>query len=183
MLTRVRKAARPWRCSEFTLGGLMTAGLMVAMLFGGQVSGQEILPENAYVADKPEEPASREERLAKYLSGTQFVGRFTIDGQDAPPKEEAYTISKCEKLPAKDMYRMTARIKYGEVDSEVPLDLKIIWAGNTPVITLDSLWIPGMGTFDSRVMLHVSKAGARYAGTWQHGKVGGHLYGKIVPLP
>lgn len=178
MLTRLLKAAGALRSP-----GWMMAGVLVAMLSCGPVSAQEILPETGKPPEKPESSESREERLAKYLSGTQFVGRFTIDGQEAPPKEEAYTISKCEKLPAKDMYRMTARIKYGDVDAEVPLDLKILWAGNAPVITLDSLWIPGMGTFDSRVMLHVSKAGARYAGTWQHGKVGGHLYGKIVPLP
>jgi hypothetical protein len=70
---------------------------------------------------------------------------------------------------------MTARIKYGDVDSEVPLDLKILWAGRTPVITLDAFWIPGMGTFDARVMIHAN----RYAGTWQHDAVGGEMYGVL----
>ncbi len=57
----------------------------------------------------------------------------------------------------------------------MPLEFKILWSGNTPVMTLDALWIPGMGTFDARVMIH----NGRYAGTWQHDKVGGHLFGKI----
>jgi hypothetical protein len=128
-------------------------------------------------AEAAADAGDRDQRLAKYLSGSKFVGRFTIDGKEADkPKLEAYTISKCEKLPKADMFRMTARIKYGDVDSEVPLDLQILWSGKTPVITLDSFWILGMGTFDARVLIH----GDRYAGTWQHGKVGGHMLGKIV---
>ena len=120
----------------------------------------------------------REAKLAKYLSGAKFIGKFTIDGkEDLAPKTEEYTISKCEKLPAADMYRMTARIKYGDTDQEVPLDLKILWSGRTPVITMDRFWIPGMGTFGARVMIHSN----RYAGTWQHDAVGGHMFGKIEP--
>ncbi len=116
-------------------------------------------------------------RLAEYLNGCKFVGKFTVDGQDNAKTEE-YTISKCEKLPEQDMYRLTARIKYGDVDSELPLDLPIRWSANTPVITLDNFWIPAMGTFSARVLLH----GDRYAGTWQHGEKGGHMFGKIVKL-
>ncbi|MCS7470986.1 hypothetical protein NZK35_30390 [Stieleria sp. ICT_E10.1] len=129
-----------------------------------------------------DEASSRETRLAKYLSGTQFIGKFTVDGKDGSPKTEAYTIKSCEKLPAADLYRFTARIKYGNVDQELPMDLKILWSGNTPVITLDSLWIPGMGTFDARVLIQPGPQAGRYAGTWQHGDHGGHLFGKIVPL-
>ncbi|MEO1615641.1 MAG: hypothetical protein AAFV88_07325 [Planctomycetota bacterium] len=126
--------------------------------------------------------AEREQRLANYLSGTQFIGRFTVDGVDKPPKTEAYTIESCEKLPADNLYRLKARIKYGSVDQTVPLDLKILWSGNTPVITLDSIWIPGMGTFDARVLIQADKERGRYAGTWQHDDKGGHLFGKIVKI-
>ncbi len=120
---------------------------------------------------------AREAKLCKFLSGAKFVGKFTIDGKEGKPaKTEEYTIGKCEKLPAADMYRFTARIKYGDTDQEVPLDLKILWAGRTPVITLDNFWIPTMGTFGSRVLIH----GDRYTGTWQHDAVGGHMFGKIV---
>lgn len=124
-------------------------------------------------------PNDRESRLAEYLNQCKFVGQFTVDGREMKGgKPEAYTISKCEKLPAKDMYRMTAKIVYGSTDAEVPLDLKILFAGNTPVITLDNLWIPGMGTFSSRVLIH----NGRYTGTWQHGEKGGHMFGKIEQI-
>lgn len=133
------------------------------------------------VASRPcqaEEPTDRETRLADYLSSTAFEGKFTVDGNNGDPKTERYTIKSCEKLPTKDLYRMKAHIKYGSVDQEVPLDLKILWSGSTPVITLESIWIPGMGTFDAHVLIR----GDRYAGTWQHGEKGGHLFGKIVPV-
>ena len=126
----------------------------------------------------PDKEAPREDRLAEYLNGVKLIGKFTIDGLDRDAVTEAYTISKCEKLPEPDMYQMTARIKYGEVDSELPLKIKILWSGNTPVITLDKFWIPGMGTFGARVLIHSD----RYAGTWQHDAVGGHMYGRIEKI-
>lgn len=145
--------------------------------------------QDVKLAIKPVDPAndldqsSREQRLAKYLTGAKFVGSFSVDGTGSDKlKEETYIISKCEKLPAADMYRLTARIKYGDTDGEFPMELKILWAGDTPVITLDQLWIPGLGTFSSRVLI----LNGRYAGTWDHGSVGGHLFGRIereVPEP
>lgn len=125
--------------------------------------------------DAPEK--SREQKLAEFLTGAKFKGNFTVDGKENKlPKPETYTISKCEKLADEDQYRLTTRIQYGNVDSEVPMVIKVLWSGNTPVITLDSLWIPAMGTFDARVLIQ----GDRYAGTWQHDEVGGHLFGKII---
>ncbi|WP_182864891.1 hypothetical protein [Stieleria mannarensis] len=152
--------------------------LSLAFLVLGVIDSVAVSPAPAC----GDEPTQRETRLAAYLSGTQFIGKFTVDGKDGTPKTETYTIKSCEKLPAADLYRLTARIKYGNVDQELPMDLKILWSGNTPVITLDSLWIPGMGTFDARVLIQAGPDAARYAGTWQHGEHGGHLFGKIVPL-
>ena len=47
--------------------------------------------------------------------------------------------------------------------------------GTTPVMTLDKIALYGFGTFSARVVINDGK----YAGTWQHDKVGGHLFGKI----
>lgn len=127
------------------------------------------------VAEEPEK--TRETRIVNYLTGAKFVGKYTTDkDKDLDAKQEAYTISKVEKLPEADMYRLTSRIQYGSTDSEVPMDLKILWAGSTPVITLDNVWVPGLGTFSARVLIH----DGRYSGTWSHDEVGGHLFGKIV---
>ena len=44
------------------------------------------------------------------------------------------------------------------------------------MISVTNLSIPLLGSeFTSRVLFY----GDRYAGTWQHGKVGGHMRGRI----
>ncbi len=67
------------------------------------------------------------------------------------------------------------RIKYGDHDVTVPIVITILWAGQTPVMTLDKVVVPGLGTFSARVVFHEDK----YAGTWSHDDVGGHLFGKV----
>jgi hypothetical protein len=135
-------------------------------------------------ADEPAKPTgdsmpSREELIKKLeteLSGAKLIGSFTVTGnEDKSPKPEEYTIVSANKLPDGDVWLIKARIKYGDKDATVPMPLEIKWAGDTPVITLTNLAIPGLGTFSSRVVLYEH----RYAGTWQHGKVGGHLFGRI----
>jgi len=110
------------------------------------------------------------------LSGAKLVGRFTILGKDdGPLPKEEYTINSVTKLPDGDYWLFNARIKYGQNDVVAPLPLEVKWAGETPIITLTDFTIPGMGTFNARVVIYNKK----YAGTWTHGKVGGHLFGVI----
>ncbi len=169
---------RPMR-TAFFLAGLGWLGGTIPL--ASTVHAQD---GKAQEAQEPEPPAAnedtkaREQRLVRYLTGAKFTGQFSVDGQGfGNLKDETYTIAKCEKLPEPDAYRLTAKIKYGETDGEFPMDLKIVFAGNTPVITLDQVWIPGLGTFSSRVLVHQG----RYSGTWDHDAVGGHLFGKIEP--
>jgi hypothetical protein len=49
------------------------------------------------------------------------------------------------------------------------------WVGDTPMIMLTDFTIPAMGTFTVRLFFY----GDRYAGTWQHGRVGGQMFGRI----
>ncbi len=109
------------------------------------------------------------------LSNVKLVGNFTILGKEGPLRKEEYTIRSVKKLPQGDTWAFTTRIKYGDKDVEVPLPLDVQWAGTTPVITLTDFTIPGMGTFSARVVIYRNK----YAGTWSHGEVGGHLFGTI----
>jgi hypothetical protein len=125
-------------------------------------------------ADKGEQK-TLEKELAKKLTGAAMVGQFSIDGhEDAKKHTDRYEIESAEKV-AGNRWVITARIKYGQHDVKLPVTIEILWAGDTPVITLTNAVVPGMGTFTSRVMIH----GDRYAGTWQHDKVGGHMWGKI----
>src|SRR5262245_47386404 len=122
---------------------------------------------------------SRDELIKKLeddLTNVKLIGRFTITGrEDREPKAEEYTITSAMKLPDGDLWLLKARIKYGDKDVTMPIPLEIKWAGDTPVITLTNLSIPRLGTFTSRVVIYDN----RYAGTWQHGEVGGNLFGKI----
>ena len=115
-------------------------------------------------------------KLEETLTGAKLTGSFTVQGrEDRAPKPEEYTIVSANKLPEGDVWLIKARIKYGEHDTTIPMPLEIKWAGDTPIITLTNLTIPGLGTFTSRVLIYDN----RYAGTWQHGKAGGNLFGKI----
>ena len=115
-------------------------------------------------------------KLAKDLTGVKLVGKFTVTGKgEMTPKEEEYMITSAMKLDEPDLWLIKARVKYGKTDGTFPIPLEIKWAGDTPVITLTNLEIPGLGTFSSRVVIYEG----RYAGTWQHGDVGGHLFGVL----
>ncbi len=98
------------------------------------------------------------------------------DGQDLGElQRDEYVITGAMKVGGGDFWLLTSQIKYGDVDLTVPVPVQVKWAGNTPVITVDSVKIPGLGSFSARVLLD----GARYAGTWSHDEKGGHLFGVI----
>lgn len=138
---------------------------------------QEAKQEPAKAAAAANEPLFQ--KFTEQMNGVKLVGRFTIVGKDEGPlAKEEYIIQKVEKLPDGDKWLIHARIKYGKHDVALPLPLDVKWAGNTAVITLDDMTIPGLGTFSSRVVIDND----RYAGTWKHDKVGGHLFGVIEKL-
>ena len=122
-----------------------------------------------------EDDKARFAKFAKEMAGVKLVGQFTIDGKEGQSKEE-YTIQTVKKLPQGDLWLFTARVKYGGTNLVVPMPVPVKWAGVTPVISMTNLKIPLLGTFSAQVVLD----GNRYAGTWQHGKVGGHMFGAIV---
>jgi hypothetical protein len=119
----------------------------------------------------------RHDRFAAMMKGVRLVGSFTRDDDEsATPRQEEYEIAGATKIGAGDGWLVMARIRYGSVDVTVPVPVEVKWAGETPVITLDDVTIPGLGTFSSRVLFDRN----RYAGTWTHDKVGGHMFGRIV---
>ena len=120
----------------------------------------------------------RNDALAKMLTGSKFVGVFTIDGQEGIPAKEEYTIKSVKKLTKSDTWIFQARIKYGKQDVTLPVPVPIKWAGKTPVIEMDNLKIPLLGTFSAHIVIDDGK----YAGTWKHGEAGGHMFGTITKI-
>lgn len=140
---------------------------------------QVALARQAAGAD--DKPAPNQEELEKQfadkMSGATLVGRFTTreQGAEQPLAEDRYTLGKVHKL-ANGLWSFETHIQYGNRDVKVPLALQVKWAGDTPVITLDNVLVPGLGTFNARVLVH----GDAYAGTWSGGNHGGHLFGRIT---
>ena len=134
-------------------------------------------------AELPTAEPTREQLHQSFLdqmNGVKLIGNFTIVGKDdVPLTKEVYVIQKVEKMPEGDKWLIFARIQYGKTDLAVPLPLDVKWAGKTAVITLDEVMIPALGTFSSRVVIDDGK----YAGTWRHDKVHGHLFGVLEKLP
>jgi hypothetical protein len=120
---------------------------------------------------------NRETKFKEQLTGAVMEGSFTIDGKsnDGPPPRDKYTIDSVAKIQ-EGKWLITARIEYMKVDVKVPVPVEVKWAGDTPVIMLTDVSLPGMtGTFSTRLLVD----GDRYAGTWSHDKVGGHMWGRI----
>ena len=148
--------------------------LISAILLAGGFSSAPAYADQADVA------AARFKRFEKAISGVILEGRFTIVGRDqqALPRE-TYEITSVRKLPDGDTWLFQTRIKYADKDVTLPLPLEVKWLGETPVITLTDLTIPTLGTFSAHVILDNDK----YAGTWTHGDVGGHMFGTIRSKP
>ena len=132
--------------------------------------GQETKPQPAAA---PVDRETLEKAFADQLTGATLVGSFTIVGRENS-KAERYEIASARKLENDD-WVITARIKYGDHDVKLPIVVKVYWANDTPIISLTNITIPGLGTFTARVMFY----GDRYAGTWQHDAVGGHMFGLV----
>ena len=136
-----------------------------------------LLTTSLFAADAPKngDRESREKAFEAKLSGASLLGAFSIDGRDSSSsKPDRYRIVSAKKLQGDD-WVVTSKMKVGENEIDIPIVIKVYWADDTPVMSLTDLTIPGVGTFTARVMFH----GDRYAGSWQHGKVGGLMWGAV----
>ncbi len=114
------------------------------------------------------------DNLKTFLEGSKWNGTFTVKGKGEKLHVEEYEISEAEKDEG-DQWLLLVRIRYMGKDRSATIPVNFHWINRTPVIVIDSLTIPGMGTFDARVIIRKGM----YAGTWAHGKVGGHMFGDI----
>lgn len=113
-----------------------------------------------------------ERQFAERMRGVTLVGSFTTDGREGPPQVDRYEIVSVEKA-GDDLWRFNS--KCCGLNSAIPFVVPMRFNGDTPMILMTETSLPGMGTFTARVFFY----GDRYAGTWQHGEVGGHMWGRI----
>ena len=157
---------------------LLTTGCLFVLVIAGRAScGDDP------AAAKPDTPApvvelnDQEQAFFDLMQDSTLVGRFSIDGADekAPARADRYRINGVTKVNGED-WLVNARIVYGDFDVVVPVPVKMHWAGGTAVLSVTDLTLPVLGEgFSSRLLFD----GKRYAGTWAHGDVGGHMWGKI----
>src|SRR6266446_4091629 len=119
--------------------------------------------------------AGLEQKFQQMMSGVTLIGHSASQKGESMSGEEKYVIEKVSKFGG-ETWLFHVRIQYGSHDVPIPLPLTIKWAGDTPVITMTNLTIPGLGTYTARVLLYQDQ----YAGTWSAKDHGGQVFGKIV---
>ncbi|HIE92725.1 MAG TPA: hypothetical protein EYQ83_07610 [Acidobacteria bacterium] len=119
-----------------------------------------------------------ERQFTERMQDVVLVGNFTIDGRETRGgSPERYELSRVAKVDD-DQWRFDVHMGYGSVDVTLPVVVPIVWAGDTPMVTITDFSIPTLGTFTARVFFYDD----RYAGSWQHGQYGGLMYGAIEPM-
>ena len=143
-----------------------------------------------------------ERQFTERMQNVALVGHFTIEGREdrggsppiakliptdshfwralsnsGDPAPERYEIASVTKVDD-DRWRFNARMAYGNVDVTLPVVVPIVWAGDTPMVSITDYTIPTLGTVTARVFFY----GERYAGSWQHGEFSGLMYGRIEKM-
>lgn len=151
------------------LGIALIVLLALALFGGGWLTGR--LGIGAVV--DPKSLTNAERQFAERMRGVTLIGSFTTDGREGRvPEPDRYEIVSVEKV-GDDLWRFNS--KCCGVDSAIPFVVPMRFNGDTPMIMMTDTGLPGIGTFTARVFFY----GDRYAGTWQHGQVGGHMWGRI----
>ena len=157
--------------SILLVGAAVVVGLLGALSLGWVLGATGVGQEAAL-----ESLDARERAFTERMRNVVLVGHFTIEGQerrDGLP--ERYEIASATKLDG-DRWRFDVHLTYGSVDATLPVIVPIVWAGDTPMVSITDFAIPGLGEeFGARVVFYDS----RYAGTWDHGEYGGMMYGTI----
>ena len=153
---------------------LAMAGVMLVMFALGWVVAKSGVGGGV----DPASLTDLERRFTERMTKVALVGRFTVAGrEDRLGNPERYEIANVTKV-GDDHWRFDARVMYGSVDVTLPMTVTMIWAGDTPMISLTDFTIPTLGTFTTRIFFYED----RYAGSWQHGDVGGHMFGTIETI-
>jgi hypothetical protein len=103
------------------------------------------------------------------------VGESPNEAPLGPAMKDRYSILAAHKAEA-DWWLIRARIQYADHDVVLPVRVRVLWAGDTPVITVDETSFPGLGTYSARVLFH----GPFYSGVWKGGGHGGVMSGRVI---
>jgi hypothetical protein len=121
-----------------------------------------------------------ERQFAERMHNVSLIGTFTMAGREnRTASADRYDIVSVEKV-GEGHWRFNARMDCCGVNgATLPIVVPMRFVGDTPMIMMTDTDLPGIGTFTVRLFFY----GDRYSGTWQHGKVGGHMAGRIEKTP
>lgn len=169
---------------NFILPTTLALGLLLLWIVGPARAAQDPAPDppspDAATETTPAIPdrATLEARFQATLDKATFLGRWCSvqEGQMGPEQQDRYRIIGASKVGG-DTWLIHTRIQYGQRDFVAPLPVQVKWAGDTPVITVDNLAMPGSDQrYSARVLVHDDT----YAGTWSGGNQAGLLKGIIM---
>jgi hypothetical protein len=142
---------------------------------GGQGADANSAPASA-PAPGASAQAALELKFKTMLSNSVMIGRWCLvnEGKLGEARDERYTIQSVSKVKD-DVWLLFARVQYGNKDVAVPVPVQVKWAGDTPVISVTNLGLPGLGTYTARVVIYENT----YAGTWSGGGHAGLMNGVI----
>jgi hypothetical protein len=122
-----------------------------------------------------------ERQFAERMRDVTLVGTFTVAGRErrdaegrGGPRSDRYDIGSVEKV-GDNLWRFNAGMQCCGVKGHIPIVIPMRFVGDTPMIMMTDTEIPGVGTFTVRLFFY----GDTYSGTWQHGKIVGHMSGRI----
>jgi hypothetical protein len=129
---------------------------------------------------------NKKEMQAKFkamLTDVVFLGSWQMANAEglrgkAPmskPRSDRYVIKGVSK-GLDDNWVITARVQFADRDVELPFNVRVVWAEDVPIITMDKTALPMLGTYSARVMI----TEGFYAGTWFGTTYGGVMQGQIV---
>jgi hypothetical protein len=153
------------------LGGLVVILVLMLVMVG---AGWTVAKMGIGSGVAPASLSDLERQFTAQMKDAALVGQFTISGRDGTGRPDRYDISSVQKI-GDGRWQFNARMRYAGIDITLPITVPMRWIGDTPMIALTNLTIPTLGTFTARVFFY----GDRYAGTWQHGNAGGHMFGRI----
>lgn len=154
--------------------GFVAAVVVLILVFGGGwVTGR------FGIGDAAVDPASLtdvERQFTERMKNVTLRGSFTVDGRggNRTPREDRYDIDSVEKV-GDDLWRFHAGMQCCGVNGTIPIVIPMRFVGDTAMIMMTDTSLPGIGTFTVRLFFY----GDRYAGSWQHGQVGGLMSGQI----
>lgn len=164
-----------------TLFALLFSLSLADMAIAQDSTGSTPAAQNAATVSPKPSQEKLEARFKALLTSATLTGRWssTKDGVLGPEREDQYKVVSATKLEG-DAWVISARMEYRGRAFVLPIPVQVKWAGDTAVLVVDNMGIPGGDiTYSARVLFH----GQSYVGTWSGGEHGGLLYGLIKNEP